>query len=413
MEETTPIVTIDEHHPPTTQRKLTSSSSISDLLHPLLLPPPENIPFDMIVTILLKLPVKSLLRMKSTCKPWNELISDPRFARDHLRASASNPNRKRFLVTYRIIFENNEAQSSLRDYPLSTVFEKPLATSAAAASPRNPFPCSENLTDFLCGSCDGMFCMATTKNCPILWNPSTGKFKQLPRVGRDNPLTFGFGYDRVSDSYKVVAMLNRGRIGKTPKFRVDHFVYTLGTDRDDDSWRKIHSLPSCFIDDNSGKFVSGTLNWLAFDGDNANLLFIISLDLSTEKYQIIMPPVAKTDEGVEFLRSAVIKESLCIVANRQNDADYWIMKEYGNADSWNLLYRIPYVGGFPKIIKFCMVPICVSDDGDEILLEYLGMLTVYNSKTGSFKASGVRFFTGSILAGVYTETLISPTLESC
>ncbi|MED6219912.1 hypothetical protein PIB30_040192 [Stylosanthes scabra] len=384
MVETTTTMSFDQHH--------------------LLLghPPPATIPLDVVAIILLKLPVKCLLRFKCTCKCWNELSSDPQFAKDHLQASASDPNRNRFLVMYKVILENNEPQSSLRDYPLSSVFEGSIATTAN--SPRNLFPCSENVTNFLCGSCDGMFCMtSTTPNCPIVCNPSTGKFKQLPRVGPGITFTYGFGYYRVSYTYKVVAILN-GRI-----LGADHFVYTLGTD-DDDSWRRIHGLPSCFFKDNSGKFVDGTLNWLAFDGDDKR--FIVSLDLGTEQNQTLMlPPVGRIHAGVQFLCSTVLKGSLCIVADCQVDADYWVMKEHGNADSWTLLFRISYcVTGFPLFLKIYMAPICVSDDGDQLLVEYWGKLNVYNSRIGYFKAPEIEVFKGSVLAaGVYTETLMSPT----
>ncbi|MED6133393.1 hypothetical protein PIB30_027817 [Stylosanthes scabra] len=409
MEETT-TTTFDEHQPPTTKRKLTSFSSISDHHPPVHPPPPATIPFDVIANILLKLPVKSLLRFKSTCKPWNELISNPQFAKDHLRASASDRSRNRFLVTFRTFKNNNKSssQSYLRDYPLSSVLEGSVDVTAAA--PRNPFTCFENMANFLCGSCDGMFCMAATPTSPIVWNPSTGKFKELPRVGQANSITYVFGYDHVSDSYKVAAILNHGRIGNTDEHRVDHFVHTLGTN----DWRRIHGLPCFVIEDDSGKFVNGTLNWLAYDTNDIFSIVIASLDLATEIYQKIMPPVQRTLRGVKSFRSGVLNGSLCIVTNLGLVAHYWVMKEHGNGDSWTLLFRIPYyVVGFSKTLRICMAPICVSDDGDEILLENLGKLVVYNSRTESFKATGVEVFKGSILAGVYTETLISPTSGSC
>ncbi|MED6204599.1 hypothetical protein PIB30_010454 [Stylosanthes scabra] len=178
---------------------------------------------------------------------------------------------------------------------------------------------------------------------------------------------------------------------------------------------KILGEGSSFVEDFSGKFVNGTLNWLAFDGDNDNAYlttFIVSLDLATEQYETLMAPVGRRDAGVEFLFSAALKGSLCIVANRHTEADYWVMKEHGNADSWTLLFRIPYcVAGFPQFLRIYTAPVCVSDDGDEVLLEYyLGKFIVYNSRIVSFKAPGVEVFKGSVLAaGVYAETLMSPT----
>ncbi|XP_020995509.1 F-box/kelch-repeat protein At3g23880-like [Arachis duranensis] len=402
---TTTTTTDDEDQPPTSKRHLSSSSSISDHR------PLPNIPFDIVAKILLNLPVKSLLRFKSTCKSWNEFISDPQFAKDHLRASASdpNPNRNRFLVTFKTLRINNESQPYLRDYPISSVLDGSEATAAPA---RNKFPCLESRTKFLCGSCDGMICMATNPSWPIVWNPSTGKFKELPPVSAaDGGLVYGFGYDHIGDGYKVVATLDLSNIrlaANRNDYQFDNFVYTLGTD----SWRQIHGFAGLVVKDSSGKFVNGTLNWLACDANNLAVVRVLSLDLATEQYQtlIITPVEGRPDIEVRWLRSAVLKGCLCIVAERDMVADYFVMKEYGNAGSWNLMFRIPYANVLPEFFSFHMAPIWVSEEGDEILLAYLGMLSVYSTRNGgSFKAAGIGLFRGSMLAAAYTETLMSPS----
>ncbi|AES92667.1 putative F-box domain-containing protein [Medicago truncatula] len=42
---------------------------------------------DLLLEILYRLPVKSLMILKCVCKPLNALISDPIFAKDHIRFS--------------------------------------------------------------------------------------------------------------------------------------------------------------------------------------------------------------------------------------------------------------------------------------------------------------------------------------
>jgi hypothetical protein len=48
-----------------------------------------EIPSELIVEILLRLPVKSLIRFKSICKPWFSLISQHNFANSHFQITAA------------------------------------------------------------------------------------------------------------------------------------------------------------------------------------------------------------------------------------------------------------------------------------------------------------------------------------
>lgn len=50
--------------------------------------PPHELLDELVVEILLRLPVKSLLRFKSVSKAWRAIISDPFFIRSHLQHSA-------------------------------------------------------------------------------------------------------------------------------------------------------------------------------------------------------------------------------------------------------------------------------------------------------------------------------------
>ncbi|KEH27531.1 transmembrane protein, putative [Medicago truncatula] len=85
-------------------------------------------------------------------------------------------------------------------------------------------------------------------------------------------------------------------------------VHTLGTD----SWRLIQDFPSLITGTTylkSGKFVSGTINWLVCRGDWS----IVSLDLRTVSYQQILPP----DYGEEkfTFKLGVSRDCLCILGD--------------------------------------------------------------------------------------------------
>ncbi|KEH31123.1 putative F-box domain-containing protein [Medicago truncatula] len=53
---------------------------------------PVILPNDLITEVLSFSDVKSLIQMKCLCKSWNSIISDPKFAKLHLKRSAQNPH---------------------------------------------------------------------------------------------------------------------------------------------------------------------------------------------------------------------------------------------------------------------------------------------------------------------------------
>jgi hypothetical protein len=40
----------------------------------------------------------------------------------------------------------------------------------------------------------------------------------------------------------------------------------------------------------------------------------------------------------------VLRDCLCILAHSDTSSDVWLMKEYGNKDSWTKLLCVPYMG---------------------------------------------------------------------
>uniref|UniRef100_J3MBN8 F-box domain-containing protein n=1 Tax=Oryza brachyantha TaxID=4533 RepID=J3MBN8_ORYBR len=55
-----------------------------------------DIPDDVAEQILLRLPVKSILRFRSVCRSWRAMVADPRFVRPplHPPAGAAPPRRR-------------------------------------------------------------------------------------------------------------------------------------------------------------------------------------------------------------------------------------------------------------------------------------------------------------------------------
>lgn len=324
-----------------------------------------TLPFEIVAEILSRLPVKFLMQLQSVCKSWKSLISDSKFAKNHLRVSTTL---HRLILT----FINTSRKLSITDYPLSTVFTDVTATATQLNYPLN----DRNRFDVIVGSCHGILCFALDERFALLWNPSIRKFTQLPSLDipkREGSYTiYGFGYDHFNDTYKVVAVncfesdTNGSKVYKT-----EVKVYTLGTDY----WRRIQDFPSGVPFDNSGTFVSGTINWLAAK-DPYTSWIIVSLDLEEETYQYLLQP----DYGAVTVNSVtlgVLRDCLCILAHGDTFSDVWLMKEYGNNDSWTKLFRVPYMGD----VGSCPYTkaLYLTED-DQVLLKYQAELVVYNSR---------------------------------
>lgn len=252
-----------------------------------------------------------------------------------------------------------------------------------------------------------MLCFAIDRNCAFLWNPSIRKSKELPSLENQRQkgsyTIYGFGYDHFSDNYKVVAVFcyEFGSTGGTTSYKTEVKVHTLGTD----CWRRIQEFPSGVPFDDSGKFVSGTLNWLASGSASLTSSWIIvSLDLGNESYQELLQP----DYGgvaVVTLTLAILRDCLCILAHSGTFSDVWLMKDYGNRESWTKLFRVPYMGN-PDSFPYTKA-LCISED-DAVLLEFQSKLVLYDSRSGTFKIPDIQDIHGWVVPEVYVESLISP-----
>jgi F-box interacting protein len=280
-------------------------------------PPLPNLPFDLIAEILCMLPVKLLQQLRCLCSSFNSLISDPKFIKKHLRLSTKLRRYNLILgdlisrefVTYHSPITSFLSDSSLKQTQISY----PPVTNTRHGPPL-----------WVC-SCDGILCFTTALGSALLWNPSIRTFKLLPTLKplpKRAPLTlYSFGYDHFIDNYKVIC-ITCNQVS----------VYTFGTNY----WRRINDFPYSGIIIGCGVFLSGTVNWITHAW-----IAIYSLDLEKETYQKLPLPDLEKDTQTTL---GVLKDCLCIYASSDLFLDVWVMKEYGNKESWNKLYNISYMG---------------------------------------------------------------------
>ncbi|WMV27615.1 hypothetical protein MTR67_021000 [Solanum verrucosum] len=179
-----------------------------------------NFPEDIVNEILLRCPVKSMLRFKCVCKNWYVLIKTPDFVQQHLKKNCRSPNH--------LIYDYDNGDDD-DDYcgPMTLISEENSQTFLAVYSCRRdswrvfkiedfdkppPFDKEVRRTygmKYLIGYVDGLFLMYGNMNsvlsCALL-NPATRVVRRFP-----DPLPmidqypyFGLGIDPLTNDFKVV-----------------------------------------------------------------------------------------------------------------------------------------------------------------------------------------------------------------
>lgn len=369
---------------------------------------------ETIEEILLRLPIKSLIRFKCVCKQWFSLITDPKFAKLHLNEAIGKGNyfnNKKLLIS---IYTDNGAidiaSPSVHGQVVSyyngmVCMDYEFNTSVYTMVSRNV------VVDSFCsfgrkvvGSCNGLICVVHGFNTFYLWNPSTREEKTLPgpivvHVGRvfQGLLLYGFGYDYSTDDYKMF----RGCFSQT-KHTTE--IFSLKTN----SWRKIHEeYPAYYPSESSGVFVNTALHWAVeklYDGnrvDRGNIL--VSFDLKEEKYMEVPLPDELRNGSCPTI--GVLGGDLSMIKHDSDDGhQVWRMKEYGIKDSWTKLINIRH-----STVR-SIVPFDCTKDGDIVVLLNTKELAIYNSR-GEALENTILVVPQSnywYRVALYKETLISP-----
>jgi F-box interacting protein len=134
--------------------------------------------------------------------------------------------------------------------------------------------------------------------------------------------------------------------------------------------------------------VSGTINWLtSIDLEQKGPRFIVSFDLGKESYQKVLTPNYEGVDVCNFLALSVLRDCLCLTSRDDNWVvkDVWIMKEYGNRESWTKLFNVSY-RGYPRNYNIFGEAIYIFEN-DQVMLKFTGSskLKCIDPKNGTFR----------------------------
>ncbi|XP_059670664.1 F-box/kelch-repeat protein At3g23880-like [Cornus florida] len=282
---------------------------------------------DLIIEILLRLPVKSLIRLKCVCKYWSTLIRDFNFISMHFH----HPSNIDHLFVQHYDY-------STEKYTFALFPDETLA---------NSWVDYHNLGDLqmpnqpgILGIFHGIIGLWDC-NRIVLWNPAIREFRVLIIPIPDLPPDYyifkhfaGFGLDPNTNNYKVVWIWEYG--DEEYDLRRVVAVYNLYAD----SWRVfkvdlpsniVHDLSSntymdgCIHDSSSNTYLNGFYYWMA---DYNYLITILTFDMDKEIFgDIPGPPLTKYNYGDIVLHNNSITLIHWDLRDVEKCLDIWVMKE--------------------------------------------------------------------------------------
>ncbi|KAG5565004.1 hypothetical protein RHGRI_001020 [Rhododendron griersonianum] len=351
-----------------------------------------DFPLDLIVDILLRLPVKPLLRFRCVSKPFCALIDSPDFVKSHLKRSTHTRNHLNLIlwdydnsISSSVNFDSLDNAVEL-DYPLGSSY----------------WPTR------IVGSCDGLIGLRNREDGILaIWNPSTRRCQELPYTKTDYPVyhvfakheMYGFGYDSIIDDYKMVRV-QFFQIG------IDDFVSSVKVySMKSNSWRKIRDFPYClYYGQGCAVLVGSTLHWVVCRLPSDTAKFVAALDLTTEDYRVVPQP--EFSDNAFDMNVAELGGCLCILCDYdQVRVDVWVMKDCGVKESWSKLFSVAQ----PEVIRSfdSLIPVAYSKSGSKVLLlQDNKKLVWYDLEHKTIKKIKTRGITDGFESFVCVESLV-------
>ncbi|XP_054776392.1 F-box protein At3g22350-like [Prosopis cineraria] len=267
------------------------------------------LPFEIIINILKRFPVKSIVRLQCVCKDWKNLFKTPSFIAEHFHHSDhDNP----FLLLLECNCEHMRSSVRLLNHKMETVDVLSIPTFD-----------SFRRSWTIIGSCNGLLCVELYPNDEgkfpsslWLWNPMLREVREVPNTLNDywHVCTFGFGFSSVVNDYKIVRFYNQ-ELHEKKEDQVHHFtrlnrveVFSLSTD----SWkeRELRALNDTLNGTSvlsPAVNVNGTLIW---QGRNHRFTTVVSFDKTTEVFLLFLFAPIPTENGLYPLDFGVCENKL-------------------------------------------------------------------------------------------------------
>nr|BAJ24868.1 S-locus linked F-box protein type-4 [Petunia axillaris subsp. axillaris] len=373
-----------------------------------------KLPQDVFMHILLRLPVKLLLRFRCVSKSCYTLIQSSTFINIHLHRTTSSEDEyilfkrsfKEDVESYKGIFSFFSSHND--DGNLNSIFpdlDVPNMTSLYSID-----------YDKIIGPCHGLIAVMDSRST-ILFNPSTRKYRLLPSSPFGIPKGYyrsidsgGFGFDYVVNDYKVFRISDvytEDRYGYPEEGERKVEVYEVGID----IWRELdhvdQDLPRLFWL-TSSMYYNGAYHWIT-TLNHEDKLIILCFDMSTEIFRNINTPDTRQFSSGTCHSLMLLDECLSFMCHpylgpeidpTTDSIDIWMMKDYNVYESWTKKYTI-------RVLSIDESPLAVWKDSLLFFQGKSGYLMSYDFKSEEVKEWNLHGCQKSMRAIVYQESLVA------
>ncbi|XP_055962378.1 F-box/kelch-repeat protein At3g06240-like [Mercurialis annua] len=311
----------------------------------------EYLPEEVIFQILLRLPVKSLLKFTCVCKLWNSIIRTPHFISNQIHTTFSSNKHHRFIFLLHSYKSNYEFSMHFDNKDFDQYLPvQPLFNQADACD--------------VVGSSNGLVCLFYVYKMNInfnggickfvIWNPSIRKYLLLPETSfpllasnyfSNQSKLLGFGFDSRFNDYKLF-------VAQYSTSTIDVVLYSLNSN----TWKKIANVPPTSYRNHicstcRSTFVNGKFYWHPYETSKK---LVLVFDLRDEMFgEIILPTQCLENHRWNFQIKAFGESSVAIIIrNNLYENDIWVMKEYDSGE-WMKLARVgKRWRGFSNVLEF-------------------------------------------------------------
>ncbi|OMO81120.1 hypothetical protein COLO4_23751 [Corchorus olitorius] len=333
------------------------------------------LPADLVIEILLKLPVKSIIRFECVAKNWYNLFKNPTFISQHSRVSKKNSAAS-------LIFNYYDPKSNSSGYRIGMMMFGDDKTYVSYQDLHQRLPChvaDKKIRNYEIIVGDGLVCLFDFRRSGqmTLWNPATKEFRILPFCNQFTPPIkrprnsggrcarrstgggcvvhfLGCGIDPSSNDYKVLFI--RQESISFGYWTNSYAIYRMSSN----SWTVLKKEELQLVEDpdliinDTNLCINGVCYWhvIVYEPSgriNHELCKLLKFHLDTEVFQLMDSPIPASFHNGKLMPLPA-SGRIAFWESTEDRCGIWVLNDEGN--DWTKLINIDVPIGFKGMFGF-------------------------------------------------------------